>query len=85
MKVAGAYQFTTQVDGITSVPSATKAASLVKLPALGPSALPSDSRRHFFTPFDLMTFGFNPLLPAYPAAGRRGRPIRRAATSRSTA
>jgi hypothetical protein len=69
MKVAGAYQFTTRLDGVTSVASATKAASLAKLPPLGPSALPSTKRRHFFTPFDLMTFGFGPLLPAYPTPG----------------
>jgi hypothetical protein len=69
MKVAGAYQFTTRLDGVTSVASATKAASLVKLPALGPSSAPATKRRHFFTPFDLMTFGFNPVIPAYPVAG----------------
>jgi hypothetical protein len=69
MKVSGAYQFTTRVDGVTSVASATKAASLAKLPPLGPSSLPVSKRRHFFTPFDLMTYGFSPLLPAYPAAG----------------
>jgi hypothetical protein len=69
MKVAGAYQFTTRLDGVTSVSSATKAASLAKLPPLGPSALPVGKRRHFFTPFDLMTFGFNPVIPAYPTNG----------------
>jgi hypothetical protein len=69
MKVAGAYQFTTRLDGVTSVSSATKAASLAKLPPLGPTSLPPDKRRHFFTPFDLMTYGFNPVLPAYPTAG----------------
>ena len=69
MKVAGAYQFTTRLDGVTSVSSATKAASLAKLPSLGPKSLPSTRRRHFFTPFDLMTFGFNPVIPAYPVAG----------------
>jgi hypothetical protein len=69
MKVAGAYEFTTRVDGVTSVASSTKAASLAKFPPLGPSALPASKRRHFFTPFDLMTFGFNPVLPAYPAVG----------------
>ncbi len=68
-KVAGAYQFTARIDGVTSVSSATKAASLANLPPLGPSALPPNKRRHFFTPFDLMTFGFNPLLPAYPSTG----------------
>ncbi len=69
MKVTGAYQFTTRLDGVTSVASATKAASLAKLPPLGPRSLPTAKRRHFFTPFDLMTFGFNPLVPAYPAPG----------------
>jgi hypothetical protein len=69
MKVAGAYQFTTRLDGVTSVSSAAKAASLVTLPPLGPASAPPSSRRHFFTPFDLMTFGFGPLLPSYPSVG----------------
>jgi hypothetical protein len=69
IKVAGAYQFTSRLDGTTSVASATKAASLVKLPPLGPRALPVKKRRHFFTPLDLMTYGFNPVLPAYASAG----------------
>ena len=69
MKVAGAYQFTTRIDGVTSVASATKAASLAKLPPLGPRSLPTAKRRHFFTPFDLMTYGFSPLIQAYPTAG----------------
>jgi hypothetical protein len=69
IKVAGAYQFTTRLDGVTSVASATKAASLAKLPPLGPRALPAEKRRHFFTPIDLMTYGFNPVLPAYATPG----------------
>jgi len=69
MKIAGAYEFTTRLDGVTSVASSTKAASLAKLPPLGPRSLPAAKRRHFFTPFDLMTFGFNPVLPAYPTVG----------------
>ena len=35
-------------------------------PGLGPKAAPPAKRRRFATPFDLMDFGFNPLLPAYP-------------------
>jgi hypothetical protein len=69
IRVAGSYEFTTRLDGVTSVASATQAASLATLPALGPSALPLNKRRHFFTPFDLMTFGFNPVIPAYPKTG----------------
>jgi hypothetical protein len=71
MRVQGAYQLTTRLDGVTSVSSATKAASSVKLPPLGPRSLPAAKRRHFVTPFDLMTYGFNPVLPAYPAAGQK--------------
>lgn len=69
IKVAGAYGFTTRTDGVTNLWGTTKSASLVKLPPLGPSSLPKSKRRHFVTPFDLMTYGFNPVLPAYPAKG----------------
>ncbi|MBV8479403.1 MAG: hypothetical protein JOY72_03785 [Actinobacteria bacterium] len=69
LKVAGAYQFTLRTEGLTSVASAVKAASLAKFPPLGPKSAPASQRRHFFTPFDLMTFGFNPVIPAYPAVG----------------
>ena len=69
IQVNGAYGFTTRLDGVTSIWGTTKSASLVTLPPLGPSALPAGQRRHFVTPFDLMTYGFNPVLPAYPAAG----------------
>jgi hypothetical protein len=69
MNVAAAYQFTTRLDGVTSVSSVSKAAPPAALPALGPRSLPANKRRHFFTPFDLMTFGFNPVLPAYATPG----------------
>jgi hypothetical protein len=61
IKAVGQYVFSTGLDGVTSVSAATSAASLVKFPSLG-------HRRHFFTPLDLMLYGFNPLLPAYPVA-----------------
>ena len=44
--------------------------SLAKLPALGPKTLPVAQRRHFFTPLDLMDWGYNPILTAYPKAGQ---------------
>jgi hypothetical protein len=68
IKVAGAYGFTSRTDGVTNIWGTTQAASLAKFPKLGPKGLTPSKRRHFFTPFDLMTYGFNPLLPAYPAA-----------------
>jgi hypothetical protein len=69
IKAAAAYGFTLRADGLTNIWGTSRAASLAKLPPLGPKALPAAKRRHFHTPFDLMTFGFNPLLPAYPSAG----------------
>jgi hypothetical protein len=68
IKVAGAYGFTSRADGVTTIWGTTRAATLSKLPALGPKALAATKRRHFFTPFDLMTYGFNPIFPAYPDA-----------------
>ena len=69
IKVAAAYGFTTRLDGTTNIWGISKSASLAKMPPLGPASQPEAKRRHFRTPFDLMTFGFNPLLPAYPAQG----------------
>ena len=71
IRLEGDYEFTTRLDGVISVQNATQAASLAKFPPLGPSSQPPDKRRHFFTPFDLMQFGFNPIIPAYPTAGTR--------------
>jgi hypothetical protein len=70
IKVAGSYGFSTRTDGVTNIWGLTKAATAIRFPPLGPKSLPTGKRRHFFTPFDLMNFGFNPLLTAYPAAGQ---------------
>jgi hypothetical protein len=69
IKVEGIYGYTLRVDGLTSIFSTTRSASLAKLPPLGPKAQPADKRRRFVTPLDLMNFGFNPVLTAYPDAG----------------
>jgi hypothetical protein len=70
VRVAGSYGFALRTDGLTNIWAATKAASLSKFPALGPSALPADKRRHFFTPYDLMTYGINPILQDSPTTGQ---------------
>jgi hypothetical protein len=71
IKVAGSYGFSTRTDGVTNIWGLTKAATAIRFPALGPKSLPAGKRRHFFTPFDLMNFGFNPVLPAYPGTGQK--------------
>jgi hypothetical protein len=54
---------------VTNLWGSTQSASLATFPPLGPAGLPKERRRRFVTPFDLMIFGFNPILPAYPTAG----------------
>lgn len=67
IKVQAAYGYTDRLDGLTNIWGTTQAATLAKLPPLGPKSAAKSKRRHFFTPLDLMDFGFNPILPAYPA------------------
>jgi hypothetical protein len=69
IRLAGSYGFALRTDGLTNIFGSTKAASLAKFPALGPRFLAADKRRHFFTPYDLMIYGLNPILPDSAAAG----------------
>jgi hypothetical protein len=62
IRASGQYVFADRLDGLNVITGSSAAASLVKAPSLG-------HQRHFFTPFDLMTYGFNPLLPAYAQTG----------------
>lgn len=64
IRAAGSYVFSLRLDGLRNTYGSTSAASLAKFPPLG-------RKRHFFNPVDMMTFGFNPVLSAYPAAGQR--------------
>ena len=70
IRVRGAYVFSSRLSGITNVSGFTRAATRANLPQLGPRALPRDRRRRFFTPFDLMVFGFNPVVPGYVQQGQ---------------
>jgi hypothetical protein len=65
IRVAGEYGFTAGPDGVVNIWALTRAAlSGASFPPLGPAALPPSKRRHFSTPFDLLIFGLNPILPA---------------------
>lgn len=66
IRTIGQYDFSSRMDGVRNTSGAESAATLVKFPKLGHG-------RHFFTPIDLMTYGFNPLFPAYPDAGSEWR------------
>jgi hypothetical protein len=76
IRVRGSYAFATRTSGITNLSGATRAASLVKFPGLGPRGAPRDERRRFTTPLDLMLFGFGPVLPAYPKPGDTWKGVR---------
>jgi hypothetical protein len=69
INLAASYTFATRLSGVTHLSAALKAATRVEFPNLGPSNVPSDRRRRFFTPFDLMVFGFGPIVPVYPTRG----------------
>ena len=62
IRASGQYVLDDRLDGLTVIAGSSAAASLVKAPRLG-------HNRHFFTPYDLMSYGFNPLLPAYAQTG----------------
>lgn len=70
IRTSGSYVFSSGKSGITSLAVSTATATRVRFPALGPKRLPKSRRRHLFTPFDLMTFGINPVVPAYPKKGQ---------------
>jgi hypothetical protein len=75
IRLAAAYGFTTRSDGTTSLWSVSKSATISPFPPLGPSSAPKAKRRRFATPFDLLVFGFNPVLPAVPVAGQTWKSI----------
>jgi hypothetical protein len=70
IRVRGAYVFSSRLSGVTNVSGFTRAATRADLPELGPRSLPRDRRRRFFTPFDLMVYGYNPVVPAYAEQGQ---------------
>ncbi|MFL5846956.1 MAG: hypothetical protein ACJ762_19920 [Solirubrobacteraceae bacterium] len=76
IKVAGSYAFSSRLSGVTNISAFTKAASRATFPKLGPSSAAVSDRRHLFTPYDFMTFGFNPVLSVAPVTGETWRSSR---------
>jgi hypothetical protein len=62
LRAAGDYVFSLRLDGLRNTYASNAAVSLAKFPKLGHG-------RHFFTPVDLMIYGFNPVLPPYAVPG----------------
>jgi hypothetical protein len=76
INLAASYTFATRLSGVTHLSAALQAATRVKFPKLGPRGVPSDRRRRFFTPFDMMVYGFGPVVPVYPSRGETWRSSR---------
>jgi hypothetical protein len=70
IKAKGSYGFSKRASGVTNIWGNTASAALKPLPPLG-------GANHAASPFDLMDFGLNPILTAYPAAGQRWSSSRR--------
>ena len=74
--VNAAYVFSSRLGGLTNVTTSVRHASTsAKLPALGPAKGPA-GRARFNTPYDLMSYGFGPVLPSYPVDGESWRSSR---------
>jgi hypothetical protein len=69
IKLVGSYGFSSRLDGVINLWGTTQSQTLASFPPLGPASAPKTKRRHLLTPFDFMTFGFNPILDAYPKPG----------------
>ena len=76
IKVAGSYGFSKRLDGVTNLWGTTSSATTLKFPPLGPAGANKAKKNRFVTPFDLMNFGFNPILAAYPQAGDTWQSVR---------
>ena len=98
VKGTATYTFSSRLSGLTTLAATPAARTSSPLPALGPrNGLKGP--QHFYTPYDLMTYGFNPVIPAYSrkgdswrssrstrATGRSGAsPASRACSARATA
>lgn len=76
IKVAGSYTFSSRLSGVTNLAAFTRAASRATFPKLGPASADPDDRRRLLTPYDFLTFGFNPILVNDAAAGETWRSSR---------
>jgi hypothetical protein len=69
IRLAGSYFLSSRAAGIVNLQGQSRAATSATFPALGPRGAPADRRLTFYTPLDLMTYGFNPVLRVNPPKG----------------
>jgi hypothetical protein len=74
IKVRASYVFTSRLGGLMNVSTVYQSvATRSRLPKLGPRD-GAEGRRRYVTAFDLMSYGFNPVVPAYATAGQTWEP-----------
>ena len=70
----GTYVFASRLSGVRRLSSRiSRGSDDVDFPRLGPTR---GAPWRFLTPYDLMTYGFNPVIPAYPERGMSWRSSR---------
>jgi hypothetical protein len=70
LNVRASYTFSTRLGGVRNLAVVRRRANRgsTTLPRLGPRGGPA-VRRRFYTPLDLMLYGYNPILPSNPVTG----------------
>jgi hypothetical protein len=63
IKIQGSYLFTSGLGGVDNTAVQTSAISTAHFPRLGHG-------RNFFSPLDLLAYGIDPIVPAYPTVGQ---------------
>lgn len=71
LRFAGTYLFGSNLKGVRMLQGGTRAVPVRGFPKLGPRG--AKVRRRLDTPLDFITFGFNPVMPAYPVKGQTWR------------
>ncbi len=66
IRVSASYALATRTGGTTLLSATSSATTTAPFPKLGPRSAPKSDRRHFFTPFDLLVYGFGPVAPPLP-------------------
>lgn len=82
LRAVGSYTFASRTGGVTHLQGQSAARTRATFPGLGPRRLPADKRRRLLTPYDLLVFGFGPVLPGDPKPGATWRSSRDSADFR---
>jgi hypothetical protein len=69
LKIAASYLLSSRLTGVTNLQGSVRAATRLRLPKVGPRNVPQARRPKLLTPLDFLSFGFNPIVRAFPKRG----------------